>query len=797
MTVIHRRALESTPGLKSTSLLLGAALCAAYGPWASLSAYSQATALEEVIVTAQKRAQSIQDVPVAVTALSENVLEANRVFSIEDISGLAPNALVRPTAGGTNIPEFTVRGRTSTGLVAGADKQVSIYLDDVYIGSARGTMFQLPDITRIEVLRGPQGTLFGRSATAGAVSITTRDPDGEFGFRQDLGFGKNSHFRSRTTIDTPTWGAFSAYLSYVTEERDGDVKNDAPGVKWDRTAFGFGVDTSPKRLRDTDTESFFAAVAFEPNDNFKLTYKYDYSTDTGTPDAQVLASVTSQLDPLFAAAVNAEEVEGYINYPSTKRPDAVLDSYSIERDQEVSGHSLVALWEINDDFSLKNITAYREAEVWQPSDISGLSGVQLAGGIGFCLVCSNAWSQGDQFSNETQLNFESDFVTVTGGFLYYEQSDKVGPPNTAGTVSNKLYFAGDKGFIVDAGNESRYFVETESYAAYVQAEFHLTEKTDLILGYRLTRDDRETIVRNGTAPDYDDSLFEYDGTESTYLVGVNYALSDDILVYGKYSTGYVPGGKIGPQEFKKEEALSFELGLKADFLDGRLRSNIALFDVTYEEPQNPSSGTIVANAVEDFEPELAAELRKFGTLIVPLGGDQDSQGVELELTALPMDGLTLGLVLGYVDDEFTDYSDVNAFSVGVPVYGGSFDPVRSPKWNGNLSATFESAPLFDDSYIFFNITGIWRDDLVFEQNPARSAAVPEYGFIASSDASWMVNSRLALRQIRLGNFEGEVALWGRNLTDNDEPIYALNLTAAVTANYMEERIYGIDFSIRF
>ncbi len=781
----------------SVSTLIGAALLSAYGPWHAPEAHGQVTALEEIIVTAQKRAQSIQDVPIAVTALSEDVLQANRVFSIEDISGLAPNALVRPTAGGTNIPEFTVRGRTSTGLVAGADKQVSIYLDDVYIGSARGTMFQLPDITRIEVLRGPQGTLFGRSATAGAVSITTRDPDGEFGFRQDLGFGSNNHFRSRTTVDSPTWGPFSAYLSYVTEERDGDVETLASGVKWDRTAFGFGVDESPKRLRDTDTESLFIALAFEPNDSFKMTYKYDTSTDTGTPDAQVLSSVTSQLDPLFAAAANADEVRSIITYPSVKRPDKVLDAYSVERDQEVFGHSLVALWEINDDFSLKNVTAYRKAEVWQPSDISGLSGVQLPGGLGFCLVCSNAWSQGDQFSNETQLNYESDFLTLTTGLLYYEQDDKVGPPNTAGTVANQLFFPGDRGYIVNAGNESRYFVDTESYAAYAQAEFHVTEDIDLILGYRWTADERQTIVRNGTRPDYNDTVFDYDDTQSTYLLGVNYALSEDILLYGKYSTGYVPGGKIGPQVFDKEEALSLELGVKADFLNGRLRSNIALFDVTYENPQNPSSGTIVANAIEDFEPELAAELRNYGTLIVPLGGDQESRGVELELTALPLDGLTLGMVLGYVDDKFTRFSDVNAFSVGVPVYGGTYLPARSPEWNGNLSATYESAPLFNDAYVFFNITGIWRDELRFDPNPARSAAVPEYGILETSDAGWMVNSRLALRQIQLGDFQAEVALWGRNLTDNDDPIYSLNLTAAVTANYMEERVYGIDFSLMF
>lgn len=133
--------------------------------------------VEEIVVTAQKREQSVQDVPIAVTAISEASIEANRITSVQDLSGLAPNVIVRPTAGGSAIPSFSMRGLTSFGVVPGSDKQVSINLDGVYISATRGALFELPDIARIEVLRGPQGTLFGRNATAGAVSIVTKDPD--------------------------------------------------------------------------------------------------------------------------------------------------------------------------------------------------------------------------------------------------------------------------------------------------------------------------------------------------------------------------------------------------------------------------------------------------------------------------------------------------------------------------------------------------------------------------------------------------------------------------------------------
>ena len=153
--------------------------------------------LQEIIVTAQKREQSLQDVPIAVTALGGDALQANRVTNVVDLSGLAPGVSVRVSAGGSGLPIFAVRGQLSYGLAPGSDKQTSIYLDGVYISSPRGSIFDLPDVERIEILRGPQGTLFGRNATAGAISIYTRDPTGEAEVKASLTFGNQDHRRWR------------------------------------------------------------------------------------------------------------------------------------------------------------------------------------------------------------------------------------------------------------------------------------------------------------------------------------------------------------------------------------------------------------------------------------------------------------------------------------------------------------------------------------------------------------------------------------------------------------------------
>ncbi|MDG2003771.1 MAG: TonB-dependent receptor plug domain-containing protein, partial [Novosphingobium sp.] len=168
-----------------------------------------------IIVTAQKREQNVQDVPIAVTALGEDALVANRVTDITNLTGLAPGLMSRANAGALGSPNIVMRGVSASASQPSQDRQISIYLDGVYLGGQRGVIFDLPDVERIEVLRGPQGTLFGRNATAGAISVVTRDPKGEAGFTQSVTVGNYAQLRTRTTLDTPQFGPFSAFVTYV------------------------------------------------------------------------------------------------------------------------------------------------------------------------------------------------------------------------------------------------------------------------------------------------------------------------------------------------------------------------------------------------------------------------------------------------------------------------------------------------------------------------------------------------------------------------------------------------------
>ncbi len=780
----------------ASNILLRAAILSSMGLVANTS-IAENMVLEEVIVTAQKREQSLQQVPVAVTALTQEALEVNKIISVNDLSGLAPGLTVRPAAGGTNLPAFNMRGITSYGVVAGSDKQISTYLDGVYIGSPRGSIFSLPDIQQLEVLRGPQGTLFGRNATGGAINIRTRDPSGEFGITQTVGFGNLDAFSARTTIDFPAVGPFSAYLSYAKEERDGDVKNLGAGVVWDRSAYGIGVDESPDTLGEVDTETYFFAAKLDL-DNVQLTYKFDYSTDEGTPRASGFVNDPTPI--LYGLSLQGVSV---VTPPSfgASRPSAVENSWSTNRDQTVEGHSLVAEWEINDAWTLKNTLAHRESEVNQPADIGGGSMaitvpyptpggvIQLPGH--FCLICSFSLGEAEQTSNELQLNYDSDSLAATFGALWYESEDK----DTGGQAISFTPFIGGSPYqLVNPDPSRRGLNEAESKAVFAHAEYSLTSDLSLQAGVRKTWDEKSGYVINLDVKDE----FEYKDDNTSYLLGMNYYVNDSIMVYGKWSTAYVSGGSAGGYEFAPEEVESFELGLKGDFIDGRVRANVALFDTTYEHLQSSQNGPsilgdpVAAAGLAAIDPDKysAVNVANAGTFILEQG-TLEAQGVEFEVTALLLDGLTMSGSLAYTDSEYSELSP-ELMAIDKVTSASDYDPTLTANWSGNLALSYESSPFWGSAYVSAGLNAIWQDKIRYQQD---SDATPGAKF---KPETWVINARLAVKEINLGSrLTGEVSLWGRNLLDEDYIEFPLGLGPVSTSSYMDPRTYGIDFRVNF
>ncbi|MEY2927652.1 MAG: hypothetical protein RL367_2129 [Pseudomonadota bacterium] len=854
-----RTGLLACTALASTVLMNGAAWAQTPAPAA---AAEDTGGLKEIIVTAQKREQNVQDVPIAVTALTQESLQANRITTVNDLSSIAPGVSVRPSPGGIGVPTFTMRGESSYGVVAGSDKQVSIYLDGVYISSPRGSIFDLPDVARLEVLRGPQGTLFGRNATAGAVSVTTRDPTGEAHFRGEISLGNYASKRFRASIDLPQMGPLSAYFSFMRNEKRGDIKNAGAGTTWDRSqTLGFGVATSPAYLGSLDANSYFAAVKFESGD-FKTVYKFDKYVDRGTPDGVSILGYDPKFAtlgaaaPLFAPIFNALYATNniYLN-PGNRRPDIVTNSWSVPRDQRVTGHSLTSTWRASDHLTIKNIFATRRTYIHAPTAIDGISGLTFtqaalvpyatfiafssigrdpripdqaaaianiprivgenAGRVGsrYILTASQATSLSRQWSDELQINYSTDKLDITVGGVWFKSNDvSGGPEGQQNTFSFGSPFIPASG-LIPLGNEGRTTNTARSLAAYGQIEYKITPQIELVGGARITNDVKGSSFRYNsiaggvaTAPNFILPP-DYRQTKPNFMVGVNWTPNDDILVYGKYSTSFVTGGNTLGLDYRPEVAKSWELGLKADFLDRRLRTNLALFLVDYIDHQTPASITGVESTLAVRESLLKifpiatvnvlAPLSGSGvlsTFVQPVG-DARAKGFELEVTAAPTAGLIIGGSMAY-----TEVSLSNIDPILLRANNGEYTLPLRPKWTASLYGAYETRPLAGDMTLSLRMDGIYRSAYQATSKPIQDALLPQNVGIPDVTATpphWKLNARVALKHIRFAGAEAELAFWGKNLTNTKFANSFLYLRQGTAASYDPARTYGVELSVQF
>jgi iron complex outermembrane recepter protein len=804
--------------------------------------------LAEIIVTAQKREQSVQDVPIAVTAVTADSLKTNRIFTVADLGSIAPGVTVRPSAGGVQVPSFTIRGQNSFGVVAGSDKQVSIYLDGVYISAARGSIFELPDVARLEVLRGPQGTLFGRNATAGAVSVVTRDPTGEFGVKLEGSYGNFDAYRLRASVDLPQMGPFSGYFSYLRNYKRGDIRNANAGQIWDRTLSpdpNFAkITRSPEFLGTADSQTYFAALKFESGD-FKMVYKFDLNNDKGTPDGTAVINFNAAAFPIAQLVPALTPAALFLN-TTNQAPSVVSNGWSVPRIQKVFGHNATMTWSASDNLTVKNIFAYRQTKLFAPTAIDGIGGLvmtqaafdqavlntaygavggqaafntfpagtqafilgQTAAGLApvfpvggrILLVASAASNVAKQWSDELQVNYSSEKLQVTAGALWFHSDDQTGgAERTQNTVQFAVPLFSASG-VIRLGNEGRYFNKATSVAAYAQLEYKLSERLTAVGGARITHDKKtsrfrwDSVVSGVIVPRPDIVPAEYKDTRPSFLIGLNYKPNDDTLIYGKWSNSFVSGGSVAGIGFTPEKASSFELGFKGDFLDHKLRTNLALFYVDYKGYQQPSS-TTSAEAIAFLNAQfgnLGTTLASNLSTFVQQAHDVRAKGFEIEVTALPARGLTIGGSMGYTD---TDY--LNITPVFLASQGGQYVPSVRPKVTGTLYASYESEPIMGDATFAIRLDGLYSSYLNLQ---GREPILRAQGFpdrVLGVPAHWKLNGRAAIKHITIGGAAAELAVWGRNLTNSRYENSVLNFGFMAAANYEPARTFGVELGIQF
>lgn len=366
--------------------------------------------------------------------------------------------------------------------------------------------------------------------------------------------------------------------------------------------------------------------------------------------------------------------------------------------------------------------------------------------------------------------------------------------------------------VIPLGNEGRSFNKATSIAAYAQLEFKITPELEVVAGGRVTRDKKTSRFRY----DVRDALGnvtprpiivppKYTKTKPNYLIGLNWTPAPDMLVYGKYSTSFVSGGSTAGITYEPETARSFEIGLKADFLDNRLRTNLALFHVDYnhfQSPQSTSTPSSVAIALPIliglYGEAAANELIPALSTFVGDQGKIRAKGFELEVTAAPTRGLTLGGSLSYTDVSFP-FIAPNVLAAN----GGRLDVTARPEWTASVFGSYETEPLFGDVTLSFRADGLYRSDVKFALNPLPQSqgglAYPDGSNAAAlaADGFWLVNGRVALRNLRFGDAGAELAIFGKNIFNRKDPTFSLITGLADSMNYVAPRTYGIELVFDF
>jgi iron complex outermembrane receptor protein len=738
------------------------------GPAQAAEAFEDsALALGEVVVTAQKRETDLQKTPIAISVMGGEELKARRVQSLTDLmDGSLPSLRVAPFFSRTSALAVGIRGIVPFDAnQPSRDAGVGVYIVGVYLGRSQGLGAALFDIERIEVLKGPQGSLFGRNSTGGAVSIVSRAPSGEFGLRQSAGVGNYGAHRAESHLDLPSWNNVAVKLDAVITKRDGTVENTLEGEE---------------DFNQYDRKGFHAGVQWTPNDTFTARYDFDISKDKTTPFyVQLVERSATAPASAFAPLVQVQS-------DRAKAVDIGLPQQ--ESVGDIWGHMLHLSWAPNDIYELRSITAYRSVEQDQWDNGIGAHSSAFRPNATFARYSLASLRQ-EQFSQEVQILGTFERFNFVGGVFYYHEKgdDDAWTPNTmqwnaTGTAATRLpsLASGAATPFPDRASTAM----TDSLAAFGQATWTppvLDDRLHLTAGARYTHDKKEGHLTkvNGATPVLGGVVGEIEFKDSWNrldpMVTVAFDPTDELHLYARWGTAYRAGGANGRsvsyRTFDPETVSTVEAGLKAQFLRNRARINLAAYSTRYKDIQ------IDFNAAN-----LGGSNR--GTIeTVNAAGVGKIKGFEADASLAIADGLTASLAYAYTK--------------------GDLPPADNP---------FDATPALVASYIVFTPKNAFTAALDYVRPMAHATFRAHIdgniadGYRATSgvadfsDNSKLVNARISLGEIPLSDAgELEIAVWSRNLLNEAHLFYrgGMSPTFGRMGMFNEPRTYGVDATVRF
>ncbi len=727
-----------------------ATVVAAAAPDAAV-ADAQAGGLDEIVVTAEKRSESLQRTPITISVLNQGALEERGVTGLQGlVNDAVPGLRVRPFAGRTSAFVIAIRGvAPGDPTQVTRDPTVGVYVDGVYLGRVQGLGTEFLEVERIEVLKGPQGTLFGRNAVAGAISIVSKKPTGEFGGSLNAGIRNLNGQNVGLHLNLPSFANISTKFDAVYATRDGLVSNPLPGA-WDYSAY--------KRW------GLRATALWEPSSEFSATYAYERSQDkssSGYAHIDSLLPGAPPLAPFFS--LEPRRVRHARGYGFPVEPGV----------GEVSGHSLHMNWEAAPGLDVRSITAYRSMEQSQFDNFSG-SFYAYAPGANFGRL-SNAFVKQHQFSEELQLIGDIGPVKFVAGAYYYREKAR----DSAETLRCCRFTADGTSYTVlpepffSTRPDRASRVRATSRALFAQATYTpeaLDDRLHVTVGGRLTDDKKSgglTALRGAPSA----LTFSFARTRFDPTATLAFDVTPTINTYLRWGTAYRAGGAntrtLTLTPFGEEEVESFELGAKSEFFDRRLRANLALFKSTRRglqidvfSPVNPAASETV-NAIRPVK----------------------SWGGEVELTAAPVDGVTLGLAYSYT-------------KVDLPAQPSPFTSQIIQLQNVTPKHTFS----LDADW---TVGEVGPGELVLHADASGASGAYSGATDPQKNKGYVIaNARATLRDIPVGDTRIALAAWVKNIANKqyvyfDEYLAGAGLTNALTTYYNEPRTYGVELKMDF
>jgi iron complex outermembrane receptor protein len=613
--------------------------------------------LQEIVVTAQFRKQNLQDTPIAITAINAATLDARNETSLASVAAEAPNVLLLET-GGAFGPGMTasIRGIGQYDFDPALEPGVGIYVDDVYYPSLTGANFDLLDLDRVEVSRGPQGVLGGRNSEGGAIKLYSQKPQGDDTGSVSVSYGSRSLLEYRGTMDfavipqtlfVRVSGDSKTQNGYVDREDYGCATGAGPFLQQSNCLLGKegGKDYSAGRI----------AVRWLASDTFEVNASADVTIDHSEVAATTLQAVVNT--PATAAlGLSAKYIptSPYVSYATFCTVNAAGQNvcWAPATDTRVWGTNLTLDWKLADALAIKSITALREYQSqWvedndtSPADV-GLGAENL---------------ENREFSEELRLNGAvSTFIDYTVGGYYYTNDTTYGTHQILNYASPPgapaFEFLGDDP------------VKAKSEAAFANATWHIVQDLNLNAGVRYTKESKDyTFQRNnangtpnGLLGALDGYTGHYSGDKVDYRVNVDYRWNENLMTYAEVSTGF-KGGGISPRPFIASQVVPFapetltayEIGAKSDFLDRRIRLNVSLFENKFKDIQE----TLLSC------PQFSLGIPGFPCAVPVNAGDATIKGEEVELEVHPIEHLSIEGSFSHLNFQFTSLNP----STGIPL----------------------------------------------------------------------------------------------------------------------------------